>query len=251
MFWKSMSALEAEHIVAAYAFELGHVEVPEIRSRVVDQLNLIDHVLAAQVAGRLGLPEPAEEPVDDKMSASPALSQLNTATDSIETRKIAVLAANGVDVRGTERFIGAMRERGAIAEVLAPIGGGSLSGGSGGELAVDRAISTMASVLYDAVIVPCGPKSVETLSADGYAMHFVTEAYKHLKAVGAFGAGIDLLHKAGVAEQLADGPDVVAAQGVVSTTAAEDTLPDQFFEAFASALAKHRAWDRDTESVPA
>ncbi|EUA19368.1 DJ-1/PfpI family protein [Mycobacterium xenopi 3993] len=150
------------------------------------------------MAGKLGLPVPDEQPVDDKMPASPALSQLNTATDSIETRKIAVLAANGVDVRGTDRLLRAMRQRGAIPEVLAPVGGGSLTGGSGGELAVDRAINTMASVLYDAVIVPCGPDSVAALSDDGYAVNFVTEAYKHLKPVGAFGAGIELLRKAGL-----------------------------------------------------
>jgi catalase len=251
MFWKSMSAVEAKHIVAAYAFELGKVEIPEIRSRVVDQLNLVDHELAAQVAAELGLPTPEEQSVDGKTSDSPALSQLNTATDSIETRKIAVLAADGVDVAGTERFLDAMRQRGAIPEVLAPKAGGTLAGGSGGELAVDRAITTMASVLYDAVVVPCGPDSVATLSEDGYAVHFVTEAYKHLKAVGAFGVGIDLLRKAGVDEQLADGTDVVAAQGVISTTAAADELPDEFSEAFAAALAKHRAWERQADSVPA
>jgi catalase len=251
MFWKSMSAVEAEHIVAAFAFELGKVEAREIRPRVVDQLNLVDHDLAARVAGKLGLPVPEERPVDDKMPASPALSQLSTATESIETRKIAVLAANGVDVRGTDRFIRALRQRGAIPEVLAPVGGGSLAGGSGGELAVDRAINTMASVLYDAVVVPCGPDSVAALSEDGYAVNFVTEAYKHLKPVGAFGAGIELLRKAGVAEQLADDSGVVSARGVVSTTAAEDSMPDEFFDAFASALAKHRIWDRDTAMIPA
>lgn len=251
MFWKSMTAVEAKHIVAAYAFELGHVDTVEIRSRVVDQLNLVDHDLAVRVAGELGLPEPAEEPVDDKMPASPALSQLNTATDSIESRKIAVLAADGVDVRGVERFVEAMRERGAIPEVLAPTAGGTLAGGSGGEVAVDRAFTTMASVLYDAVVVPCGPDAVETLSDDGYAVHFVTEAYKHLKAVGAFGAGIKLLRKAGIPEQIADAADVVTSHGVVTTTAAEDSMPDAFFESFASELAKHRAWDRETDSVPA
>jgi len=222
MFWKSMSPVEAKHIVAAYAFELGKVETPEIRVRVVDQLNLIDHDLAAQVAGKLGLREPVEEPVDDKMAASPALSQLNTATDSIASRKVALLAADGVDARGVERFVDAMRRRGAIVEVLAPTAGGTLSGGQDGEVTVDRAITTMASVLYDAVVVPCGPDAVQTLSNDGYAVHFVTEAYKHLKAVGAFGAGIDLLHKASVTEQLADDTDVVASTGVVSTKAAED-----------------------------
>ncbi len=251
MFWKSMSAVEAKHIVAAFAFELGKVEVPEIRARVVEQLNLVDHDLAGQVAEKLGLPIPAEESVDDKMGESPALSQLNTATDSIATRKIAVLAANGVDVQGVERFTEAMTQRGAIVEVLAPTAGGTLAGGSGGELAVDRAITTMASVLYDAVVVPCGPDSVETLSKDGYAMHFVSEAYKHLKAVGAFGSGVDLVRNTAVAEQLAEGTDVVVSNGVVSTTAAAGDLTDQFCDAFASALAAHRAWDRETDPVPA
>lgn len=251
MFWKSMSAVEAKHIVAAYAFELGKVEVPEIRSRTVDQLNLVDHDLAVRVATELGLPAPDEQPVDDKLPESPALSQLNTATDSIETRKIAVLAADGVDVVGTERFLAAMRQRGAIPEVLAPKAGGTLAGGSGGELSVDRAITTMSSVLYDAVVVPCGPDSVATLSADGYAMHFVTEAYKHLKAVAGFGAGVDLLRKAGIAEQLAEDTNVVVAKGVVSTTAAVNDLTDEFMESFAAALAKHRAWERDTDAVPA
>jgi catalase len=96
MFWKSMSAVEAKHIVAAFAFELGKVEIIEIRSHVVDQLNLVDHELAVRVAAELGLPTPDEQPVETKTPESPALSQLNTATDSIETRKIAVLAANGV-----------------------------------------------------------------------------------------------------------------------------------------------------------
>jgi catalase len=109
----------------------------------------------------------------------------------------------------------------------------------------------MALVLYDAVVVPCGPDSGEKLSKDGYAMHFITEAYKHLKPVGAFGSGVDLLRQTGVAEQLADDTDVVVSNGVVSTTAAADDLTDEFAQAFAAALAQHRAWDRETDSVPA
>ena len=106
-------------------------------------------------------------------------------------------------------------------------------------------------MLYDAVVVPCGQESVETLANDGYAMHFITEAYKHLKAVGAFGSGVDLLRKLGIAEQLADDTDVVVSNGVVSTTAAADDLTDEFADAFVAALAKHRAWDRETDPVPA
>jgi catalase len=162
-----------------------------------------------------------------------------------------VLAADGVDVAGTERFVDAMRKRGAIAEVLAHTGGGMLSGGSGGEIAVDRSFTSVASVLYDAVVVPCGPDAIETLARDGYALHFVAEAYKHLKPVGAFGAGVKLLPTAGIPEQIAEDTNVVDAHGVVTTTAAAKDLSGAFFDAFASALAKHRAWDRETDSVPA
>lgn len=163
MFWKSMAPVEAEHIVAGFAFELGKVEEGEIRERTVEQINLIDHDLATRVAQKLGLAVPDEQPVDDTMPASPALSQLNTGNGGIESRKIAVLAAGGVDVAGTQRFIEAMRQRGAVAEVLAPVAGGLLAGGSGGEIAVDRVITTVASVLYDAVVVPCGPAAVHRL----------------------------------------------------------------------------------------
>ncbi len=250
MFWKSMSAVEAEHIVAAFAFELGKVEVPDIRSAVVAQLARIDHELATQVAAKLGLPEPPDEAVDGAVVASPALSQIGVA-DTIASRKIAVLAADGVDVVGTQRFRELMQQRGAVVEVLAPVAGGTLRGGSGGELPVDRAFTTMASVLYDAVVVACGPDSVSTLSRDGYAVHFVAEAYKHLKPIGAYGAGIDLLRAAHIENRLADDTGVVSDQSVVTTTAAADELPDEFVEEFAAALAQHRCWQRQTDPVPA
>lgn len=254
MFWKSMSAVEAEHIVAAFAFELGKVEVPEIRSAVVAQLARVDHELATLVAAKLGLPEPPDEAVDGAVVASPALSQIGGG-DTIASRKIAVLAADDVDIVGTQRFTELMERRGAVVEVLAPVAGGSLQGGSGGELPVDRAFTTMASVLYDAVVVACGPRSVSTLSHDGYAVHFVVEAYKHLKPIGAFGAGIDLLRAAHIENRLASegdaATDVVSDQAVVTTTAAADTLPDEFVDRLAAALARHRCWQRQTDPVPA
>ncbi|BBY41457.1 catalase [Mycobacterium mantenii] len=250
MFWQSMSPVEAEHIVAAFAFELGKVEVPEIRSAVVEQLARVDGGLAGQVAAKLGLPTPPEEPVDDRVAASPALSQVGV-SDTIASRKIAVLAADGVDVVGTQRFIGQLGERGAVVEVLAPVAGGTLAGGSGGELAVDRSFTTMASVLYDAVVVACGPRSVATLSNDGYAVHFVTEAYKHLKPIGAYGAGVDLLRTAGITNRLAEDTDVLEDQAVITTTAAADELPDRFVDEFVAALARHRCWERHTDPIPA
>ncbi|MHA3021904.1 catalase [Mycobacterium sp. BMJ-28] len=252
LFWQSMSEVEADHIVDGFAFELGKVDADTgIRERTVEQLDLVDHELAARVAARLGLPAPAGESDTPDVQVSAALSQLNQPPGDVATRKIAVLAADGVDVTGTQRAITALRAAGAVVEVLAPVAGGSLRGGSGGELAVDRGVTTMGSVLYDAVLVPCGPDAVDALARDGYAVHFLTEAYRHLKPIAAFGAGIDLLRIAGLAESLADTTEVVSERGVISTTAAADELPEAFAEQFVAALGLHRAWDRDTAAVPA
>ena len=250
MFWRSMSPVEQEHIVAAYAFELGKVETLAVRAAVVVQLSRVDGDLAAQVAAKLGLPQPEAVPVENT-PVSPALSQLNTATDGIATRKIAILAADGVDVPGTQTLIEKLRERGAMAEVLAPVAGGGLAGGNGGELTVDRSLTTMASVLYDGVVVPCGPQSVATLAQDGYALHFITEAYKHLKPIAAFGAGLDLLRAAGVPGELASDETVVDDQAVVTTTSAATSLSTDLIDRFCAALAGHRCWERATDAVSA
>jgi catalase len=111
----------------------------------------------------------------------------------------------------------------------------------------------MASVLYDAVVVPCGPDSVAALGQDGYTVHFVTEAFKHGKAIGAFGAGVKLLRKANLGETriATSEDDIVTDVGVVTAPAAEDSLSAQYFETLISEIAKHRAWQRDTSAVPA
>ncbi|QQG97270.1 catalase [Mycobacteroides chelonae] len=252
MFWRSMSVIEADHIVSAFAFELGKVGPHnDIRARTVEQLNLIDHELAAEVASRLGLPCPAMQSVDDVLPASPTLSQLAMSPGDIATRRIAILAADGVDVRGVESLRTVLRQNHAVAEVLAATAGGTLTGEFGGELAVDRAMTTMASVLYDAVVVPSGVGSAGRLARNGYAVHFVSEAYKHLKPIAAFGAGLDLLGAASVVETLATTPEVLEENGVVTTTAEADTLPTEFATAFAAVIGRHRTWERETEMIPA
>ena len=188
MFWQSMSPVEAEHIVAAFAFELGKVEVPEIRSAVVGQLARVDGGLAAQVAAKLGLPEPPEEPVDDRWPRRRRCPRSVSATPSPRARSPCwppMASTWWGRNASSSRWANAAR----WSRCWPRVAGGTLAGGSGGELPVDRSFTTMASVLYDAVVVACGPRSVSTLSNDGYAVHFVTEAYKHLKPIGAYGAG--------------------------------------------------------------
>lgn len=250
MFWNSMSGVEQDHIVSAFGFELGKVRATEIRTRVLAQLNLICHRLATRVASLVGEAPPRHDLLIDDGASSPALSQFGQAPSGIATRRIAILAADGVDVVGVQRLQETMHDRGAVTEVLAPTEG-TLDGGSGGSLTADRAIITMNSVLYDAVVVPCGPSSVATLTHDGDAVQFVRDAYKHAKPIAAFGSGLDLLRVAGVEEQLADRPDVVAEHGVVTSVAAGDDLPSALFNELTGALARHRSWDRASGTVPA
>lgn len=210
----------------------------------------VDAELARRVAAHFGEPVPGTESAPVVNRPSPALSQANTVFDSIATRKVAVLAADGVDVEGVTTLRNDLVERGAIVEIVAPHAG-SLDGGAGGELAVDRTLDTVASVLYDAVVAPCGEKSVEALARSGRAVHFIAEAFVHAKPIAAFGSGLDLLRTAGITEELATDTTPSATVGVVTTTAAAGDLDAAFSSAFAEAIAQHRAWDRLTSAVPA
>jgi catalase len=250
LFWNSMAPVERDHIVAAFGFELGKVRSVDVRERALAQINLIDHQLAMAVARAIGLPVPEGDSPTDHAESSPSLSQAGQPPAPIAGRKVAVLIADGVDVTGVRRLTEAMTERKVSTELLAPTEG-AVEGGSGGELRADRAISTMSSVLYDAVVVPCGPAAIATLTRDGLALQFVTEAYKHQKPVIGFGVGLELLRAAGVPDRVADTAEVIVENGVATSTAASDALPTKLFSTLADLLTLHRVWDRDTTAIRA
>jgi catalase len=243
LFWNSMSDWEQQHLADALKFELGKVEREYIRERVVAHLAHVDHGLATQVAEGLGLQAPAEAEPNHGRS-SPALSQAEQ-PHSVETRKIAVLAADGVDADALEKVLGRLRDAGAIPEVLAPHAG-TLEGG----VAVDRQLLTMASVLYDAVLVAGGRRSVDALRGNGAAIRYMAEAYKHAKPVGAWGEGVDLLREAPLNDARVSDNGLVAESGVV-TIASDNGDLDEFAAAFAEAIAQHRHFDRQVAAVPA
>jgi catalase len=243
LFWNSMSEWEQNHIVDAFSFELGKVDRREIRERVLGELTHVDRELTARVAANLGLEAPPEvEPNHGR--SSPALSQAGQ-PESVATRKVAVLAADGVDAGSVEAVLETLRGEGATCEVLAPHGG-TLGGG----VEVDRGLLTMASVLYDAVLVAGGRESVDTLRGNGAAIRYVAEAYKHGKAVGAIGEGVELLRDAPLNDARLSEDGLVAEHGVV-TLASSDNGLDDFAAAFAYAIGKHRHFDRNLAVVPA
>jgi catalase len=82
-------------------------------------------------------------------------------------------------------------------------------------------------------------------------VHFVSEAYKHLKPIAAFGAGIDVLQAAGVRTRVANGSGAVSDDGVITSSTSGDDLDDAFIGALVGAVERHRVWDRVTDMVPA
>jgi catalase len=246
LFWNSMSAWEKEHIVAAYRFELGKVEHPHIRQRVVEHLNHVDHDLATAVAAGIGVPAPGKV-AENHGRGSAALSQANSA-GGVLSRRVAILVADGVEGLSVLPLRDALQRDCAIVELLGPVGG-QVRTADGSNLAVDRAMNTMASVLYDAVVVPDGADATAELAADGYAVHFVAEAYKHAKPVGAIGTGVDLLARAQLPVLVSEG-DLVALSGLVAQPA-RGAVGEPFIAAFVAAIAAHRHFDRLVDAVPA
>ena len=262
LFWNSMSAPEKEHILSAFSFELAKVTKPEIRARVLNEmLAKVPPELANGVAANIGLPAPAATAVTRNgkqngvkakakagaknatlhVDASPLLSLLNPKTGktgNVKGRKVAILAADGVDATQVVALRNKLGEAGIDAAVVAEKLGALHAGKKSVE--VDFRLVTMPSVVFDGVVVAGGEQSVRALMSSGSAVHFVAEAYFHGKAVAAIGEAVDLLKEAriDVASEL---------EGVVLGDSVGGVV-----DAFILALGKHRAWGRaDCALIPA
>lgn len=267
LFFNSQSEPEKNHIVDALRFELGKVETAAIRQRMLMVLNQVDKGLAAQVAYGLGthIPETPElinlsipadadplsyQPVkkEGSLTKSPALSMANTIKDSIRTRKIAILAADGVMEAELMTVKNSLLAQGAMVDVIAPRLG-TIAGANGTQITVDKSLLTVASVLYDAVYVPGGANSVATLEAEADAIHFLNEAYKHCKAIAATGDALQVLEVTYFAKKLPeDNSDAtVMREGVIIGTDAGNVAKQ-----FIAAIAQHRFWEREKpRKIPA
>jgi catalase len=168
----------------------------------------------------------------------------NTVKNTVATRRVAILAADGVDTASLRQVKDALETAGASARIVAPRLG-VLQGEGGDELLVDFSLLTASSVLFDAVYVPGGGRSAAALADERDALEFVTEAYRHCKPIAATGEGVELLRAcAGVLGRSgngADGDGDAADAGVIaSSEPASAALVQQFLDA----IAAHRFWDR-------
>ena len=268
LFFNSQSEPEKNHIVDALRFELGKVEAPAIRQRMLFTLSLVDKGLATEVAYGLGMSIPKE--LDDQLNqsipadadpkryqsiikegslaASAPLSMANTIKDSIRTRKVAILAADGVDEKSLTTIQNDLIAQGAVVDVIAPRLG-FITSENDTEIAIKKSFLTAASVLYDAVYVPGGTNSVATLAKEANAVHFLNEAFKHCKAIAADKGAMQVLEETYFANKLPEdeSDDTVLREGVIINSKVE-----KLSKQFSKAIALHRFWERERpRKVPA
>lgn len=255
LFYRSLQQWEKDHVTNAYSFELGKCNHKHIKERMLWMIQQIDATLAKNVSKNLGIdiPKKIDQPINQAIGAdsnvedyqpgkaknyldeSPALSQANTKFDSIATRQIAILVADGFSMDDFEKMTKALKKENAMIKLIAPHGG-SIKCDTGMSHDVDAAISTTESVLFDAVYIPGGKKSIDALMKEGKYIKFINETLKYCKAISADNEGEQLLDKTYVADFKEDKAIFINAK------------PKQFIKA----IAQHRNWERSekTMSIP-
>ncbi|MEH2120736.1 catalase [Nostoc sp.] len=251
LFWNSLSEPEKEHLVKAAHFELGKVMNPTVKERVLELFNSVDHQLVTRIAEGLGLPVPTEVKPNHGQK-SPALS-IQTMLEkmpekTIKSRKIAILATDGVNAQELSTLQQALIQEGAQAKIVATHGG-KIKGDDGQEIPVEMTFVTAASVMFDAVYVPGGAQSIKTLKQEEEAINFINEAFKHYKTIAATSEGVELLSVADIAGVKLSQNGARSDKGVV--TSSESDLKSVAND-FIGAIAQHRHWMRfQKEMVPA
>lgn len=201
MFYRSMTAAEQDHIVSAFAFELGKVETSEVRCRVLGHVRNVEEDLCDRVERQLGMEgqafdiPPAVEPI--KLDPSPALSLLAKAKPTLEGRKIGVLISDGYDLAILDQLQAAAEAEGAVVELIGPHIG-DVKSNSHATVTPHHAIAGAPSVLFDTVVLAVSESGVESLKQQAAALNFIRDAYAHLKIIGFAMDARRLLEMAGV-----------------------------------------------------
>ncbi len=240
MFYRSMTPVEQDHIVAAYSFELAKCYESAIRERQLLALANIDTDLCARVAADLGMPAPESTIRLEDAAPSPALSQVGKPFP-VDGRKVGIVVDDDSDLGDLAELISAATQAKLVPLVIGP------HGGTIGDLTVNRTYATARSFEYDALVLAASAApavdAVPSLDAragdpaaagtptDPRVALLTAEIWRHGKALGSLGAaGAAALTAVGVPS---GGP------GVVSTD-----QPAALVDSLGELLALHRVWDR-------
>jgi len=247
LFWRSQTPVEQAHIVGGFRFELTRVQTPMVRKRMLAMLANVDPILAAGVAGGLGMEVPDALPMAftgtlPEYEPSPALSLLSRPGErGIRSRRVAILVADGCDEGIVRTIYEALLSDGAVPRLIGT-NMGMVKGAGGGTLDVEVSLEATPAVLHDAVVVPAGAAAAASLAGHALALEFVRLQYRHLKPLLVVDDGTQLLAAAGIPATL---PDGTHDRGIIGTEPGDLTGA---LAAFRQVLASHRIWERDSDN---
>lgn len=193
LFYNSLTAYEKQHLIDAISFELDHCDDPLVYKNSSKLLNNIDHELAKTVAQNVGAVAPEKPARENHGKTAKGLSQLDFApkTPTIVSRRIAILVADGFDAGIVGALKTALTAAGAVPFLIGPRRAKiESSGGLSSGLMADHHYEGQRSTMFDALIIAPGEKSSETMRNMGRVIHWVREAFGHLKPIGAIGDGM-------------------------------------------------------------
>ncbi len=251
LFYESQTPVEQGHIVGAFRFELSKVTVPAIRARMIASLRNVSEDLAERLTQGLGmeLPDPMPRAIErvprPEVRKSPSLSlRARPGETGVKGLKVALLVADGVESRSLKHVQEALFEAGALPRLVG-VNLGSSSGDDGASWAPDATLENTPAVLFDALVLPAGRETIDTLRASAHTSEFIRLQYRHCKTILALGNARELLSGEGIEMELAPGqldPGLVA--GDSKDVAA---LTPKFLKALARQ--RHDERDRDPPRI--
>lgn len=263
LFYNSMSEPEKMHMQAALSFELDHCDDPLVFDRYVQRLADIDLSLAQNVAENVGakVPQKANLPNPGKKSAGLSQTELAPKEPTIASRRVAIMIADGYDPVAYNGMLGVLKGAKAFPYTIGPrrnpiYAAGESRDSSNAGIKTDHHFEGMRSTMFDSIFIPGGADSIKTLRSSGRALHWVREAFAHLKAIGGTGEAIDLIRDAcelpGMefsTESVVDSYGVVTAAKVQPESFKEALKmakgAAEFVDAYTYAISQHKNFDRE------
>jgi len=180
-------------------------------------------------------------PARPEVKSSEALSLFaRPGKGGIATRRIALLVADGVDATEVSAVQQELLAQGAVPRVVG-IKLGAVRTSAGPALEIEVSMETAPSVLWDALIVFGSAVKNHPLANSGHAKEFLKDQYRHCKPILLHGSAQSLLAAAGVPTEL---PSKKADPGLIVSA---NLKGDRDLNAFVTAVARHRQFERETD----
>lgn len=265
LFYNSLSKPEQMHVEFALSFELDHCEDPIVYERMSQRLADIDLTLAQNVAALVGgtVPDKAGRPNHGQKTINVSQTEFPGKVPTIATRRVAIIIADGFDKTVYNGIVTALKGAGALPFTIAPrrsviYAAGETKDNSKGTQP-DHHLEGMRSTMFDSIFLPGGADSVSTLRKNGRALHWIREAFAHLKAIGAVGEAVDFAKDAcalpgmefSASEAVTNSYGVVTASKVQAESFKEIVQLAKgavdFVGAYFYAISQHKNFDRELQ----